>query len=298
MTLVTALGRAWSKLLSGTHWPSWLLLWSALAVLRWQLLVELDSPVAFGRGFGLGLHADLVAALIPLALAWLLWGLCALPKTAGYILTAFAVLVVSTANVIYFRHFGLALDWWVLQYHLGDLSDIRGSAFQLGAMWRLGVALLLFAAACWLYLRREGRRAAARASRRRAPKVAGFARPPRARPGTAKRPGTGPLPFLRNRALGTLAGLGVIFGLLVLQQSPRLFHIHSIGHPLNSHVLQLWYEQNFKEKPFSGVEREAGREYGRALGAGAAENPGVTLARYQESRIRHFHATLDSYLNR
>jgi Ring hydroxylating alpha subunit (catalytic domain) len=31
-------------------------------------------------------------------------------------------------------------------------------------------------------------------------------------------------------------------------------------------------------------------------GLKASRKPGVTLARYQESRIRHFHATLDAYL--
>ncbi|MDQ2811502.1 MAG: aromatic ring-hydroxylating dioxygenase subunit alpha [Actinomycetota bacterium] len=32
-------------------------------------------------------------------------------------------------------------------------------------------------------------------------------------------------------------------------------------------------------------------------GLRASRKPGVTLARYQESRIRHFHATLDAYMN-
>ena len=32
-------------------------------------------------------------------------------------------------------------------------------------------------------------------------------------------------------------------------------------------------------------------------GLRASRKPGVTLARYQESRIRHFHATLDAYLS-
>jgi hypothetical protein len=31
-------------------------------------------------------------------------------------------------------------------------------------------------------------------------------------------------------------------------------------------------------------------------GLKAGGKPGVTLARYQESRIRHYHATLDGYL--
>jgi hypothetical protein len=31
-------------------------------------------------------------------------------------------------------------------------------------------------------------------------------------------------------------------------------------------------------------------------GLRTSRKPGVTLARYQESRIRHFHATLDSYM--
>jgi hypothetical protein len=33
-------------------------------------------------------------------------------------------------------------------------------------------------------------------------------------------------------------------------------------------------------------------------GARASKKPGVTLARYQESRIRHFHETLDAYMAR
>jgi hypothetical protein len=31
-------------------------------------------------------------------------------------------------------------------------------------------------------------------------------------------------------------------------------------------------------------------------GLRTSRKPGVTLARYQESRIRHFHSTLDSYM--
>ena len=33
-------------------------------------------------------------------------------------------------------------------------------------------------------------------------------------------------------------------------------------------------------------------------GLRASRKPGVTLARYQESRIRHYHATLDAYIAR
>ena len=32
-------------------------------------------------------------------------------------------------------------------------------------------------------------------------------------------------------------------------------------------------------------------------GLRTSRKPGVTLARYQESRIRHFHETLDAYMN-
>ena len=32
-------------------------------------------------------------------------------------------------------------------------------------------------------------------------------------------------------------------------------------------------------------------------GLRATRKPGVTLARYQESQIRHFHRTLDGYLS-
>ena len=33
-------------------------------------------------------------------------------------------------------------------------------------------------------------------------------------------------------------------------------------------------------------------------GLHASVQPALTLGRYQESRIRHFHATLDAYLDR
>jgi hypothetical protein len=32
-------------------------------------------------------------------------------------------------------------------------------------------------------------------------------------------------------------------------------------------------------------------------GLHAARKPGITLANYQESRIRHFHGTLDGYIS-
>jgi hypothetical protein len=50
---------------------------------------------------------------------------------------------------------------------------------------------------------------------------------------------------------------------------------------------------------FGRVFNQDGSTFGRVQrGLRASVRPTTTLARYQESRIRHFHATLDAYLGR
>jgi hypothetical protein len=59
--------------------------------------------------------------------------------------------------------------------------------------------------------------------------------------------------------------------------------------------------ETFADAPELGylgrILNQDGATFGRIQrGLHASVKPGVTLARYQESRIRHFHATLDAYL--
>ncbi len=267
---------ALKELFRFVHWPSWLLLWGALVVLRLKILEEtgIEFASAWEKGLGLGFHADLVAALIPLVLAWLAWGVAGLPRRAGFTLFATLIWLVTGANALYFDHFGVSLDWWVLQYHLDDLTDIRGNVAQLAKAVKVAGSFLLFLAAVWLFFRREQRAA----RRRRTPATATW----KATPWDVA------WPFLKNRLLGTARALGILFLFFALQQLPRAFHIVSIGHPINSHVLSLWYQQNFKERPFSGLEKDIGRAYGRDLFAGRNRNPGLVLARFRDFRETHW----------
>jgi arylsulfatase A-like enzyme len=84
------------------------------------------------------------------------------------------------------------------------------------------------------------------------------------------------------RGLATAQAVAILLLFFALQQSPRAFHVHSIGHPVNSHVLKLWYVQNFSRTPFSGLDSEAGRTYGHKVQAGTGINPGAVLAEFRD----------------
>jgi hypothetical protein len=56
--------------------------------------------------------------------------------------------------------------------------------------------------------------------------------------------------------------------------------------------IERCYSKDWHDREVAAVWRKCIQK-----GLRASRKPGITLARYQESRIRHFHATLDDYMN-
>ena len=75
------------------------------------------------------------------------------------------------------------------------------------------------------------------------------------------------------------------------------------SHPTPADIRWLSADQNWSDAPELGsaamvADQDTENLYRIQKGLRASKKPGVTLAQYQESRIRHFHATLDDYMSR
>jgi phenylpropionate dioxygenase-like ring-hydroxylating dioxygenase large terminal subunit len=74
------------------------------------------------------------------------------------------------------------------------------------------------------------------------------------------------------------------------------------SHPAPAKMTMLGPDQNWSGAPELGsaamvADQDTDNLMRIQKGLRASKKPGVTLARYQESRIRHFHETLDSYMS-
>lgn len=75
------------------------------------------------------------------------------------------------------------------------------------------------------------------------------------------------------------------------------------SHPKPAAIRWLGADENWSDAPELGsaamvADQDTENLYRIQKGLRASKKPGVTLAQYQESRIRHFHATLDDYMSR
>jgi phenylpropionate dioxygenase-like ring-hydroxylating dioxygenase large terminal subunit len=75
------------------------------------------------------------------------------------------------------------------------------------------------------------------------------------------------------------------------------------SHPAPATMTMLGPDQTWSDAPELGsaamvADQDTDNLMRIQKGLRTARKPGVTLARYQESRIRHFHATLDAYLRK
>lgn len=73
------------------------------------------------------------------------------------------------------------------------------------------------------------------------------------------------------------------------------------SHPAAATMTMLGPDQNWSDAPELGsaamvADQDTDNLMRIQKGLRASKKPGVTLARYQESRIRHYHATLDAYM--
>ncbi len=260
------------------HWPSWLMLWASLALLRFELLREmnLSFSAAWRQGLGLGLHADLVVGLIPVVLASILAWLTGLPRLPGFVVASAMIWTATWSNMMYYSHFGMPLDWWVLEFHIVDVPDVSGFIVELSWSWGVVLSILLGLAGWGAFGWSERKRARRAASSRDAADS-------RSRP--ARFPALGALAtraFWLLRLKAVPVSVGLVLAFFVLQQSPRLFHIYGFANPLNSHILQVWYQQKLKSSPYSGVGKEVADEFGRRSQADFGGNPADVLAQYRD----------------
>lgn len=130
-----------------------LLLLLSLLLLRWQLVLDLNlAPVtAIDSGLAIGVFYDVCAACLPAfggALSTRLLARSARPVVA---VAVGVVWLTSAANVLYFRFFGVPLDWWIVVQHWRDAAAVQGSARTLGLTAPIvasaGAAALAIAAA-------------------------------------------------------------------------------------------------------------------------------------------------------
>ncbi|MEY4870446.1 MAG: hypothetical protein RIS11_1640, partial [Pseudomonadota bacterium] len=73
------------------------------------------------------------------------------------------------------------------------------------------------------------------------------------------------------------------------------------SHPPPATMTLLGPHQNWSDAPELGsaamvADQDTDNLMRIQKGLRASKKPGVTLARYQESRIRHYHDTLDTYM--
>lgn len=278
------MGAAAGRLLEALNWPSWLMLWISLLLLRWELLTEmvLEFATAWDQGLGLGIHADFTASLMPAVLSTVFAGILAVPRFAGFLCVTVSLWIATWANIIYYRHFGMPLDWWVIEFHTGDIGDVSGFFLQLSWSWRVALSLLLAVGALPVFLW-SARRFSGRAVEDKPSGWLSAAYVPvqgRILDLGAMATGT----FWRNRISGLAVGVGLVLLFFAVQQSPRAFHIYGFPNPLNSHILQVWYQQKLKSRPYSGVARDEAREFGIRSQAGFGGNPGAVLAMYRDFR--------------
>ncbi|MCZ6841425.1 MAG: LTA synthase family protein [SAR324 cluster bacterium] len=273
------------QLLNYLHWPALLALWASLFLQRLQLLEEmnLDLPAAWEQGLGLGIHADLVASLIPVVMASMLAWLVALPRALGFVLCTAAVWIATWANMMYYGHFGMPLDWWVIEFHTGDIGDVSGFIFQLSWSWRIPLSILLVLGACAAFGRSEwnkGHGAAAARGRSAEPVLVRLM----LRPLLSALDAFTSAAFWKLRLWGVPASLGLVLGFFVVQQSPRLFHIYGFPNPVNAHIIQVWYQQRLKSRPYSGVSSQDALAFGQRSQSEFSGNPADLMARYRDFR--------------
>ncbi len=126
------------------EWPGWrpaawrslpsLLLWLSLLLLRSQVAADVGLPFAdsIQAGVVLGAVQDLLVVLGAVWVAVFVQGASALPARFLWALFAGCIWLASFANLVYYRYFGMRLDWWVVRQHWRDITVVGGSAKQLG----------------------------------------------------------------------------------------------------------------------------------------------------------------------
>lgn len=214
----------------------------SFAMLRLEMAYALRYSFgdAIDQGFLLGaLHDGFGVALVAGA-ATVLWVAAGTPRS---LLVAFGLLLVwlmCLSNLIYFRFFGIPLDWWVARLHVTDIVDVRGSATDIGAGKLTWLSGSLLAAALFV-----------------------AARGPRAR-----------LPLALSMRLGVGGWLvgGALLLAFITGAAPSYLGYPSGLKPLDEGVVRAWYRQGAEGSAYVGLpDRPFVEEHARhALTATAA----------------------------
>ena len=235
------------------------LLLVSLLLLRVQLARELSYGVGGALRFGLGsgIVRDGLGVALASLLGLALWSMLTVPRWVGWALGAVLVWAASAANVVYFRFFGMPLDWWIVRLHWRDATVVGGSAASLGAS-----ALVLVSAAAALLALGTAPILSAMALRR----VAGTS--------TVR-----PSGWLARQRAAWRPALGLVALLLLCWRGPTWLGIHGGTRPLNDSIVRIWVEQNSRSGLYSGV----GGDWGDLLRPDKnAPDPGEVLAAYRD----------------
>ena len=127
-------------------WASGLLMLCALVAIRMQMVSDMGLTIrqAFETGFWAGIFYDLAATIAIVATANFanLW-----KRSLGntlYGLAMFVLWLVTMANGLHFRFFGVRLDWWVVKLHWRDFTAVQGSAAELGNTGLIWISTICF----------------------------------------------------------------------------------------------------------------------------------------------------------
>ncbi len=236
----------------------------ALGLIRVEIAADLRMSTAEALGSGLwrGWYFDLVAVVLVGVCTLALWIVSAPPRLVWSALAVFAW-TACLANALYFKFFGMPLDWWIVAMHWEDTGMVRGSAAELGLTARLTLSFFLLAAGVSLAVLRP------RLERRL---------------GRLWRPAATPW-----RERGHRLGLAVAVWLLsaFLWTAPKwTSHPATYAVVLSDNILRQWLRQTYSSRMFVGVGMRWADELGKGLSPDEQRVPTRVLAELRQLPTR------------
>jgi hypothetical protein len=234
----------------------------ALAAVRLEIAHGLDMRLgdALGSGLWRGWYFDLVTTLMVSVVALASWAVLAVPARLAWIGIAAFVWTACASNALYFKFFGISLDWWIVEMHWRDAGMVQGSAAQLGLTGPILSGALLLACGITAALMQ---RALAR------------------RLGTAVRPLLAP--WWRERALRLAFAGGLWAVSAVAWNAPKwVSHPSTYAVVLSDNIVRQWLRQGYKSRMYVGVGMEWADELDRGLSVDERRTPSRVLAEFRD----------------
>ncbi len=233
-----------------------LALWLSLLVLRQQLVTEVNMtmPQAFKAGLLFGYYNDWLAVMLAANVVAVLWAVTGLSSRISWPVMMLVVFIASLSNVLYFRFFGMRLDWWIVALQWSDLGVVGGSATQLSLTWPVALSTLFALLSLGL--------------------------------GVAKRHALAPLSFtqapLKRRGLALVKVVPLVLLTVLLWRLPRVFDNDIFSNIVSDNVIRAWVSQWENSQLFAG----AGTEWADSLQSAAAltdrQAPARALMTYRD----------------